>query len=96
MVVSLSGGPLLLPPRVTSAMDPQPPKHVGGILLYVRGASIGLLTYFELRSMDCYRMAVPCKQQPAPKSRCDCREPSGLLPTRRWSPRTGLTLRPSW
>jgi hypothetical protein len=21
-----------------------------------------------------------------------CREPSGLLPTRRWSPRTGLTL----
>ena len=25
-----------------------------------------------------------------------CREPSGLLPTRQWSPRTGLTLRPSW
>jgi hypothetical protein len=24
---------------------------------------------------------------------CDCREPSGLLSTRRWSPRTGLTLR---
>ncbi len=25
-----------------------------------------------------------------------CREPSGLLPTSRWTPRTGLTLRPSW
>src|SRR5512133_1264388 len=25
-----------------------------------------------------------------------CREPSGLSPTRRWSPRTGLTLAPSW
>jgi hypothetical protein len=26
------------------------------------------------------------------KSPLGCREPSGLLPTRRWSPRTGLTL----
>ena len=25
-----------------------------------------------------------------------CREPSGLLPTRRWSPRTGLTQQSSW
>jgi hypothetical protein len=25
-----------------------------------------------------------------------CREPSGLLPTRQWSPRMGLTLRLGW
>jgi hypothetical protein len=29
-------------------------------------------------------------------SRPGCRDPSGLLPTRRWSPRTGLALYASW
>jgi hypothetical protein len=46
----------VLPPRVTSVVDPEPPKHVGGILLYVRGVSTGPVDVFELRRLDRDRM----------------------------------------
>jgi hypothetical protein len=42
-----------------SAMDPTHPA-MSGILLYVRGALIGLLTYFELRQSCRFRMGAAC------------------------------------